>query len=396
MTIEECLKFLVDKIGIETSDKGILSSISRQVSLGKALTDRQCALVKSKLLLFKEDFAQHNIDIEFYVSQGELLQPLRVIDRSKYIKIVDTAEVYADMVYESYKQNWQWIKVRFPFAKKHILKINKIVLHHREYVHKKGSHEHYYKLTETNIKKVLNQFINSSFDIDPKLLKFYNEILEIDMNTHAPVFVDNEFKNVSNVCKDLIDKEIGSIDKLKIFDRKRRFGLTNVDCVLPNNLAGKIAQRDNSVFLNKPSEHSLDEVAEALLLLNRFPLLVLIDSGKELDQLSSVHNAFKHIIPNDKQTVLFRTENNDTGKLFNDYIHNNGLNNWLDNDIEIVYIKKEKLPKLLLKNEWQPLCVFCMTSDMPRKQVRLYAQRTDLVVQYDEELSLMGSFNGIL
>lgn len=398
MTIEECLKFLVSKIGVDTSDKVILESICRQNSKGSALTDRQCALVKEKLLFFKDEFSQHNIDIEYYVEVGELQQPLRVIDRSKYIKIVSHEELLGpDQVYESYKPDWKWIKVRFPFAKKTIQKINSIVIPHKEYYHSKGSHEHYYKLSEVNVVKILDRFLNSNFEIDKHLLDLYKQAKEILENRkdYVPGFIDSKLTNVNGNCKQLINTQLGELDKVKLLDRKRMYGLADITVSVPDNLAGRIAQRQDTYFLAKPSKYSLDQVGEACLQLDRFPILVLIDNGKELEQMSSFYNSFKNFVPANKQTALFRTDEKQTPNV-NTFIHNNKLNNWLDESTEIVYIKKQKLPKLLLKSSWKPMCTISLSSDRPRKHVSLYTLNNDLVIFYDEELSLIGQYNGIM
>ena len=67
-----------------------------------------------------------------------------------------------------------------------------------------------------------------------------------------------------------------------------------------------------------------------------------------------MYNAFNNIVPNSKQTVLFRVDQS-TEYVINDYIRDKSLNNWLDNTTEIVYINKSKLPKLLLKTISDPI-----------------------------------------
>ena len=114
--IEDILHYYVDTIKVNDKDTPILSSISSQVKRGLALTDKQYELVKNKLFDKKDILFEHNIVVE---TGTDTRLPLRQIDRSKYIRIVDTTEVYGqDKVYEGHKQDWLWIKVRFPFAKK--------------------------------------------------------------------------------------------------------------------------------------------------------------------------------------------------------------------------------------------------------------------------------------
>lgn len=394
MTIEECLKFLVNNIGVNTSDKNILESICRQNSKGSALTDRQCNLVKEKLLLFKEQFLQHNIDVEHHVAIGDLEQPLREIDRSKYIKICKEGE---EIPLKGIDEHRQWIKVRFPFNKKTIQKINLISISHKDYHHSKGSHEHYYKFREINVIKVLDKLIDSNFEIDKELIEIYNKSKDIISNKedYVPRFSNGELKNVTSNCKKLIKTQLGELDQVKLLDRKRMYGLEDVQANIPDNLAGRIAQRSQTYFLAKPSKYSLDQIAEACFLLNRFPILVLIDNNLELEQLSSFYNSIKYYVPSKKQTVLFRVDNTDKPNV-NNFIHQNKLNNWLDESTEIVYIKKQKLPKLLLKSSWKPMCTISLSSDRPRKHVNLYMLNNDLVIFYDEELSILGQYNGVM
>jgi len=399
MTIEECLKVLVKDIGVETSDKSILESIYRQNAKGTALTDRQCELVKNKLLLFVNEFNNLGIDIEVEVELGVLERPLRSIDRSKYIKIVSHADVVGGDVYESYKLDWKWIEIRFPFSKKLIQKINSIVISHREYFHRKGSHQHFYKLSEINVYKILKVFKNSKFEIQQELLDIYTQVIDIldSKEQYIPSFVNGKLYNINNKCMEQISQHVDINDKLKIVDRKKLFGIQHVDCVLPNNLAGNIASREEKHVLVKPSLYSLNDVSEACLSLGRFPILVLIDDHLCLEQLDKVYTAFKSIVPNSKQTVLFRLDNDAGGDEFNRYIHNNNLNNWLDDDTEIVYIKKSKLPKLLLKSQWSPMCVLTLLSVSPRRHVNTYISETDLIICYDEEMSIFtGRYNGIM
>ena len=60
-TIEDCLEVIAGlscntSIEIEKSDKTIMYSIARQVYKGSALTDKQFALMKTKLAAYKSQF----------------------------------------------------------------------------------------------------------------------------------------------------------------------------------------------------------------------------------------------------------------------------------------------------------------------------------------------------
>lgn len=60
-TVEDSLELLVGlrktvSFELEKSDISFLSSIARQTFKGVALTDRQCNVVKEKLIKYKEQF----------------------------------------------------------------------------------------------------------------------------------------------------------------------------------------------------------------------------------------------------------------------------------------------------------------------------------------------------
>jgi hypothetical protein len=91
-TLEDLLEILAGlqgqaKIQIESSDHNLLFSMARQVFKGTGLTDRQYELAKEKLLKYKEQFTA--LDYNFDMSLEKLRLPLRQLDRSRWMKIVD-------------------------------------------------------------------------------------------------------------------------------------------------------------------------------------------------------------------------------------------------------------------------------------------------------------------
>ena len=85
-TIEDCLETIAglscdSRIEIDKSDKTIMYSIARQVYKGSALTDKQYALMKTKLATYKNQFLENKFD-NFDIALESLRLPLRKIDRS--------------------------------------------------------------------------------------------------------------------------------------------------------------------------------------------------------------------------------------------------------------------------------------------------------------------------
>ena len=85
--------------------------------------------------------------------------PLRDIDRSRFIKLIDGAPL-------SYP-NEKWIRIRFPFSKKLIAELDHMLrLFNLEDNHSKGSHEHHCKLTERAVFELVSRFQSRQFIID--------------------------------------------------------------------------------------------------------------------------------------------------------------------------------------------------------------------------------------
>ena len=161
LNLEDCLEHLTGlrespvKFTIEQTDFTIMNSIARQCFKGVALTDRQSALMQEKLLTYRDQFT--NLDWDFDYAVNQLRQPLRSIDRSKYIKIAGN-----DIV------------VRFPFNKTDIVYVQEAANKCQEYHHQKGSHIHSFAYNERNILNLLDRFTKKEFAIDEELLDIYD------------------------------------------------------------------------------------------------------------------------------------------------------------------------------------------------------------------------------
>ena len=388
MFIEDILHTLVDTLEVNPRDVPILTSIARQVKKGNAFTDRQYALVKTKLLDHRDKF---EFDIEPFLETTRL--PLREVDRSQYVSVVSMLNIDTDTALQ---KKWTWIKIRFPFAKKTIHAVEKLSTAHRKfYFHERGTHDHYFRLTELTVKDVVAAFINKQFDIDPVLVEYYNEIKEIETSasTYLATASVESLTNMHNGAIELISKEIGKIDNdnlIKLVDRCRRYGIDKVEAhPLNNTLTEDIAFRNEIKVNVDPDLHDINAVVNSLIDLDRFPLLVAIDDDNALGQLSSVYNAFSNVVSAEYQSVLFRGGPDVNKYTVNNFIHDTKFNNWVDNSTKIVYINKSKLPKLLLTGEWRPTATLMLTSTRCHTHVNYYIDDScDLILYHDKEPSL--------
>ena len=398
-TIEDCLELAMgltraESFDIDSSDYTIMNSIARQVFKGTALTDRQYALMTEKLTKYKDQFNAHDGDFDLAVES--LRKPLRHIDRSQYICVVDHLEMTGrDRVYESYKQHWQWIKIRFPFSKKNIVGIEQCSRGLGQYYyHEKGSHEHYFRFHELTAYRLVKEFKDRNFKIDQTVLDYAARVEQIIENEtdYLPGVYNYELCNVHNSLKDYCKDTFGKPDKNNLVlykDRSKMLGIKHFDSneleekmqqISP--LTKKIINRSEYNVQIDPREYNIDKITFSLYELKRFPLLVILDEEKALDQLTQVHQHFRNIV--ETHSVLFRMENHKDPE-FNQYIKRNELNYPLDNNPEIVYISKDKLPKPLLKSSWKPCAVLLMSSTRMFTKSKDWIDGCDLTIHFDEE-----------
>jgi len=369
--IEDYLEYLCNnQLDSLQSCNAIYFSIYKQITRGVGITDRQYALVLKKI--------QEYTDVDDLPTRT----PLRSIDRSKYITIVDNIK---DTVYESYKDNWKWIKVRFPFSKKDIAKVDSIGISHNEYYHKKGSHEHYYKFTSKNVYKIINVLKNRNFKIEDTLFEYYEKINDV---------VNVKFDVYENCIPDTVKKELSELSNLQHADRGLRYGY-NTPPTDSDTITNIIAYRQDIEVCLDPKKYKVQDIIETVNLLDRFPLLVLIDEDTSYIQLKQIHSEVSKIIDNKHQSVLFRIDSKDANNApVNDYIKDNHLNNWVDNETKVVYIKKSKLPKVLLQSNFKPMCTLSKTSTRCNKNVKTYMETfCDCILYHDVSLSLFGRTN---
>ena len=394
-SIEDCLEILTGlqkhdlEFTIDISDRSLLESIARQTLRGTALTDRQRNLVKEKLDKYKIQFESQGI-IAVDRALERLRNPLREIDRSKYITVVDHPD---DIVYPS-DDRGKFIKIRFPFKKSDIALINQIN-NTKDYHHKKGSHEHFFAFNETNTYNLLSRFIDKNYKIDSELVDVYQKILNIRENEQAyvPGIYQDTLTNMHpNALANAVN-EIGEFDQssaLLYVDRRYRYGIERVDAIEPRSVIESVAYRNNLDYQSKPSEQSLSDILLAMWNLKRFPLLVVLEKSHAENQLHAMANFYRDILPAEQQSVLFR-QDGDTG--FNQLVKDRGLNNWVDNNTKIVYISSDKLPKLLISGEWQPNVTFSYTSRLDRTVDSYIHHRCDLIVYREDMISPMRRYS---
>ena len=251
----------------------------------------------------------------------------------------------------------------------------KFQLNSRYYHHEKGTHIHYFRHIASNLYNIVNTFNN--FEIDDDVIEIYNQQKQIIENKfdYIPYLTpDNSFKN--------IDIE-NNKSFLQNVDSAIKYGYHVPSLHDTTNCLEEISYRNNQlIYIEK---YSLKTVLETLNTLNKYPIIALIDEDNSYEQVKEIHNSFKPYVETSKQSVLFRIESSNSKDLpLNQYIKNNELNNWVDENTKVVYIKKNKLPKILLKSNFKPSCALSLTSIRSHNTLKTYCVfNCDCYIMFD-------------
>ena len=415
-TVEDYLEVLAGlqtnhKIEIDSSDCTIMYSIARQVFRGKAFTDRQLSVVCSKLEYYRNQFEKIGYtNLQSVINMQVTRKPLRSVDRSQWIKIVDepkrvptftTSRMGKRPVDKELAKN-SHVAIRFPFSKKIIQLVESLAHKYRKgYYHEKGSHVHYFKISENTVCDIVDNFKNKDYEIQQELLDYAQIVKDIQSNPqdYVPGVYDFKLKNTTKELDKKITEHLGELtdDNIHLYkDRSILYGLEYFDDIhtyvnKTSVLTQRIINRTSpSIFVSR-KEWSIDALVSSIAELRRFPLLVILPESSPLDHLSQVHQSLIGFVGRDKISVLVRLENK-TNKDFNDYIRDNKLNNPLAKNTEVVYISaSKKFPKPLLQSDWkQESILFLESIRSPKIENNFY--NDDLIVHFDDVESQMGSY----
>tara|TARA_R110002153_G_scaffold247800_1_gene403976 strand:- start:1071 stop:2300 length:1230 start_codon:yes stop_codon:yes gene_type:complete len=380
-TISGSNNFVIDR-----SDYNLVTSLARQTFRGIPLTDRQYELTKQKLLEYKTQFESNNI-IDIEINFNNLRMPLRSIDRSRWVKIVDFED-------DSY------IGVRFTFNKKLISALEVLGSIEEKNLYNNEEKIHFYTLTEINLYKIINVLLDKNFEIQHELTEKYETLKEMksNKNSYIPGIYSLKLKNVHSKAFDYAISTIGEpdVNNLALYkDRSQLFGIKHFDDDDLNNsisklteLSQKIVKRSSTSVLVNSSVYNFDRVAETLLELNRYPLLVLLNDAEDYDNMQKVYHSFRNIFSDDSFCTLYRKDNNNQENIaFNQYIKDNKLNNSLDYNSKVVYTTINKMSKTIIKSNWKPQAAILMGSVRQNPSISAYLSEVDLVIHYDTDLT---------
>ena len=410
-TVEDCLEIMTAYSEILVSppfellerDKKILQSIASKTFKGIGLTDKQLAVVKKILLAnYIEQFENRGIDL--LKSLEQMRGPLRELDRSTYLKIKKVSDVpeLNDVINRgNFGIEYKVIVLRFPFNMSYARLVNDIKKKFKYDSRYLNYDNHYlFPYEEKYVYQLVQSFKNKIKDIDPELLSVYEKLCEIQVNNnlYIPGVYDYKIRNVPEQFVNFLHQNIGVPTKANLYmykDRSKALSLEYLDEIAVQEslkgidiLSQKIACRGTYIVNINKEKWTLDQVLGSLHTLRRFPLLVVINEKNALDDYHTLFGKLRLLYPAAAHAVLFRLPNHgDQNIEFNKLVAEHKTNNPIDENTKIVYINHKRVPKPLIKSNWQAKAVLSLRSEREHNQVQNFLEPYDLIIQYDNEES---------
>lgn len=399
-TVEDCLEFLIGMtvlpgrhwsnkpFKLAPENQKVLYSIGSQVFRGRALTEKQHALVKKLMLEFYVD--QFNaVGIDIYKHVDKIREPYREVDKSHWVKLLK-------------KDDTNYIGIRFPFSNSVIEHINDIKKNTGDdYFYDK--HVHYFSWNEINVFKVMNiaNKFKERFDVDSEVQDYYNELINFSMDKKniVPGVINNKFVNITDELRKFLENKYPVIDNNNIvglWDKRRLYGLHTFDNIDTSNysiLAKKILDRKNSSLVIRSEVWNIEQVLNSLFEIERFPIIIALDPDNDpLGYLSTVYNSVKGFVDTNSISVMFRLDNKNNEE-FNQFIQTKGLNNSIDDNTQIVIVNRKKITKPIIKSQWRPVCMLTFGQSRGYGSVfSTYIDQFDLKVYYTKEDSIISQY----
>jgi hypothetical protein len=364
---------------IANRDKKVLISLARQITSGQFLTENQSKLL---IKILKEN-DQHIFDpastTRNIIDTPTWSQPFRVIEQVRKIFLS--------------KDHDGRIIVEFTHNKRlrqQITDLNKIIEGQMFSINAK---QYTVPLTEKNLYQIVTAFKPHGFEVDPNIMKFYQEISEICLakTTQFDVFNLTNEKLIT-----AIHAEVGQISEdnlVMLNDRSLKFQYTifpkHPEISLKNSLANRPVPR---VWIDS-STTSLDDLVPALHELNRLPILFVFNGHESKECLQNLKKLEKSLKNSglDNIGIYFRFDSSsDSNREFNSLISQLNYNSKLNQQTQVAGIANNKLPKFMLKNGWYPASVVSFSNNFKSNKTSVYCDAVDLIVYYNDKCPLGG------
>lgn len=381
MNVDQLLTTLVNnqeeelKNSVMPRDMRILISLAKGISNPNFITENQGRLLLKIFSENRKKMSRIVNNLDAVLEAPTWSKPFRLPDTTKKIYISHITDENSTLT------------VEFAFSttlKKKLTSLSKALT---GLVQEAGGKKFHADFTERNIVTLIDNFKDSGFDIDEKLMDFYKIAKSWDETEVKNQFLINNATHEQLLKK--LKNEIGDeflSNETVLKDRSIRYQFfTENSQKNPENLTEIIANRNSTRIWVDTNKFDLEELFKSLVELNRLPVLLVFDSyssKNSVEELKKIDKILEKMGINENVGIYFRLANNDEGKDFNQIIKEKNYNCRLDSTTKVVGVQSGKIPKFLLKTDWTPMSVISIGTNLNHNKTSVYANCCDLVITY--------------
>lgn len=385
---------------IPSYDHNLLCSFDNQISNGLGFTEKQSLIAVRILSRHKEKISLYlKQDISPFLENPQYKFTRRIISTEKSIK-TDTCN----------HRNTKIIKVKFPFDEKLVESIKRYKEEYRKGRIKHSGYNNYpvldwnnetktwdFEFYEENLAWLWNKFAPLGFEFSEDLISLQNDIETIQnhLENYVPmvVFDKNRFKFV-NTHSSIPQPE--STDVLAVLFQAKKYGIFTWDEHINQAVADASIHPVTKLILSNSkgegieisgNEYSVTCLTDMMNYSKK--IVVVIPGGTELENLKTFYNFFKDSgITNQQMSVLFRLDSG-AGKICNDFIRENKINNPITDDVKIFFISA-KVPKTILQSNFEIDTILNLGTNSAHYTLKNLIKNHHCVINYTPDRSKKG------
>lgn len=362
---------------VQARDSSTLRSLANSVVGQYFITENQSRLL---VKLLKENHHLFGVDMSKEIRTALELpmwsRPFRIIEQVKnlYVKTIGETE--------------QVIVIDFTFSANIRKAITQAVKEIENLVQETNGKTYYADFTERNIVTLVELLRPLGFEIDESIANHYDVIKSWNLEDVRNNYLIDTMtsKNFHKCIADDLGVDTPINDNI-IHDRSVRYRYFPKPIEQDGTLTRTIATRGRSRIWISKKDHTLTDVVKSLVDLKRLPVMFVFDSydqSKAHEILDDLSNALDANNVNGKVGVYFRLPNTENGIKFNEIIANKQYNQFLDTDTSVVGVQSGKIPKFFLTNNWKPMSVVAIDTQLRSSKTAVYAGCCDLIITYSD------------
>lgn len=386
MYIEDLIQELVKMWNIvNDADMNIVASFNDQIFNDIGFTEKQSVLALRILNRYEKSLSlKLKINVSKFLENPNYRLKIRKSVVSQSIEIIEG----------------NIISVKFPYNEDNIKNIREFKIKDSLGASVVWSKEHtawHFPLSEQSIKFLMDMCNTETFTFCEQFQNYVDNVETIidNMANYAPMLAidDGELK-ILNSPKNM--PKIDTDNILEALFQARNFGVPlwddNIDLYINSSDVDKTVSR----FLKNDAAESfqIDPTESGISALKTIikysgPTLVIVPGGSEYDKTKLMVDILQDIgIPEKNMSVLFRLPT-ETGRIFNDFVKNRGLNGPISPETKVVFISA-KLPKPLLKSGVKFNTIINMGYSMAHYTLKEYTKNHQNFINFGAKIKAQG------